>query len=235
MDFADAQRDWGAVGGLRGELRDDDVRHGAGDSAAALLHDEAGDEIVGYGRGVEVGAALEAMAGIGVQAVAARAGADGGGVEPCGFDEDVFGGLGDARVPAAHYSGECERLLLVGDDEVVGGEDVLGAVEELEFFSCPCESGDDGAFDLVEVEAVRGLAHGKPAEVGGVDRGGDLFLAEGGEVVGDEAGGGTDGDAANHAGGEAAAEVVSFDADGEWLSPLICFDFDECAAVGRAA
>ena len=45
--------------------------------------------MVGDGGGVEVGAALEAVGGVGVEAVAAGAAADGGGVEPGGFDEDV--------------------------------------------------------------------------------------------------------------------------------------------------
>ena len=68
--------------------------------------DELGDEGVGGGGGVDVGSALEAVGGVGVEAVAARAAADAGGVEPGGFDEDVFGFGGDHGVVAAHDSGE---------------------------------------------------------------------------------------------------------------------------------
>ena len=57
---------------------------------ASGLEDELGDEGVGDGSGVEVGAALEAVGGVGVEAVATGAAADGGLVEPCGFDEDVL-------------------------------------------------------------------------------------------------------------------------------------------------
>src|ERR1039458_5564338 len=53
-------------------------------------------------RGVEVRAAFEAMAGVSVQAVAARGAAYGDGVKPRGFDEDVGSGGGDHGVPPAH-------------------------------------------------------------------------------------------------------------------------------------
>ena len=53
-----------------------------------------------------------------------------GGVEPGGFDEDVFGFGGDHGVAAAHDSGEGEGFLFVGYDEVVGFEGALGSVEE---------------------------------------------------------------------------------------------------------
>jgi hypothetical protein len=72
---------------------------------AAVLQDELGDEGVGDGGGVEVGSALETVGGVGVEAVAARVAADGGRVEPGGFDEDVFCLGGDHGVPAAHDSG----------------------------------------------------------------------------------------------------------------------------------
>ncbi len=179
--------------------------------------DELGDEGVGDGGGVEVGAALEAVGGVGVEEVAAGAATDGGGVEPGGLDEDVFGFGGDHGVPAAHDSGEGEGLLFVGYDEVVGFEGALGSVEEFELFAFVGEADDDASFDLVEVEGVGGVAHAEEDEVAGVDGVRDLFLAEEGEVFGDVAGAGRDGDVAEDLGGEAAAEAfgVGGDADGE--------------------
>ena len=50
----------------------------------SVLEDEVGDEGVGDGRGVEVGAALEAVGGVGVEAVAAGGAADGGGIANSG-------------------------------------------------------------------------------------------------------------------------------------------------------
>ena len=119
----------GRVGGAGGDFGDDDVDEGAF-GVASGGEDELRDEGVGGGGGVEVGAALEAVGGVGVEAVAAGAAADGGGVEPGGFDEDVFGLGGDHGVAAAHDSGEGEGFVFVGDDEVVGFEGAVGAVEE---------------------------------------------------------------------------------------------------------
>ena len=112
-----------AISGMRTSMR-------CAFGVAAGCEDELRDEGVGDGGGVEVGAALEAVGGVGVEAVAAGAAADAGGVEPGGFDEDVFGFGGDHGVVAAHDSGEGEGFLFVGDDEVVGFEDAVGAVEE---------------------------------------------------------------------------------------------------------
>ena len=190
--------------------------------AAAVGEQNAADERRGDGRGVEVRAALEAMAGVGVQAVAARGAADGHGIEPGGFDEDVLRVGRDHRVPAAHDAGEAERLCVVGDDEVFGVEGALDAVEGLELFAFAGAADDDAAFDLVEVEGVRGLAHGEPGKVGGVDGVGDLLLLEQAEVGGDFRAGEpvarvADGDVAQNAGGEAAAGVFGFDLHGEGL------------------
>ncbi len=184
---------------------------------AAVGEQDAADEGRGDGSGVEVGAALEAMAGIGVQAVTARGAANGHGIEPCGFDEDVFGLGGDHGVPAAHHAGEAEGFDVVGDDEVFGIEGAVDAVEGLELFAFAGAADDDAAFDLVEVEGVGGLAHGEPGEVGGVDGVGDLLLLEEAEVGGDfgagePVAGVADGDVAKDARGEAAAGIFGFDA-----------------------
>ena len=112
---------------------------------------------------------------------------------------------------------------MIGDDEVFGIERALDAVEGLELFAFAGAADDDAAFDLVEVEGVGGLAHGEPCEVGGVDGVGDFLLLEKLEVGGDFGAGKpvarvADGDAAQNAGGEAAAGVFGFDAHGEGLA-----------------
>ena len=150
-----------------------------------------------------------------MEAVAAGAAADGGGVEPGGFDENVFCFGGDHGIPAAHDSGEGEGSVFIGHYEVVGFEDAVGAVEEFEFFAFLGETDDDAAFEFVEIEGMGGMAHAEEYEVGGVDGVGDLFLAELIEVLGDEARGWGDGDVAEDLGGEAAAEGRGFYGDGE--------------------
>ena len=153
-----------------------------------LCEDELRDERRGDGRRVEVRAALEAVGGIGVEAVAAAHAADDGGIEPCGFDENVLRLGRDHGVPAAHDAGEAESFLFVGDDEVVGIEDAFDAVERLQLFAFAGAADDDAAFDLVEVEGVGGMAHAEQDEVGGIDGVGDQLLAEQGEALGDDAG-----------------------------------------------
>ena len=91
---------------------------------------------------------------------------------------------GDHRAPATHDPGEGEGFALIGDDQVVGFEGALGAVEELEFFALVGEADDDAAFDLVEVEGVGRMAHAEQGKVRGVDGVRDLLLAEQVEVLG---------------------------------------------------
>ena len=105
---------------------------------------------------------------------------------------------------------------VVGDDKVFGIEDAVDAVEGLELFTLARAAHDDAAFDLVEVEGVRGLAHGEPCEVGRIDCVGDLLLLEEAEVGADFGAGEPvarfgDGDAAEDARGEAAAGIFGFD------------------------
>ena len=184
MNFAERERNRFAVGGACFECGNAHVDEIAFDGAA-IGKENAADERRGDGSGVEVGAALEAMAGIGVQAVAARGAAHGHGLEPRGFDEHIRRGGRDHRVPAAHDAGEAERLCVVGDDEIFRIEDALDAVEGLELLAFARAANDDAAFDLVEVEGVGGLAHGEPDKVGGIDGIGDLLLLEEIEVGGD--------------------------------------------------
>ena len=111
---------------------------------------------------------------------------------------------------------------VIGDDEVFWIERSFYSVEGLEFFSFAGATHHDAAFDFVEVEGVGRLAHGEPCEVCGVDGVGDFLLLEEFEV-GVDLGAGKpvarvgDGDAAENAGGEAAAGIFGVDADGEDL------------------
>ena len=117
---------------------------------------------------------------------------------------------------------------------VVGGEGAGGSVEEAEGLSRVGEADDDAAIDPVEVEGVGGMAHGLEDVVGGVDGVEDLLEVEGGEVFGDAAGGGADGDVAEDAGGEAAAEGGLVDADGEgWGAGVGAGRVASSAARGR--
>ena len=118
--------------------------------------------------------------------VAAAHAAHDGGIEPCGFDEDVLRLGRDHGVPAAHDAGEAEGFFLVGYNYIIGIEHAVYAVEGFELFAGARAADEDGAFDLVEVEGVGGVAHAEQDVVAGVDGIEDELLAEGGEALGDD-------------------------------------------------
>src|SRR5262249_20638317 len=105
--------------------------------------------------------------------------------------------------------------LFIGDDEVVGLESTLGAIEEPKLFAFASEADDDAPLDLVEVEGVRGMPHTHEDKVRGIDRVRDLLLAEEIEIFCDAAVGGHDGDVAEDLGGEASAEALRIGGNGD--------------------
>src|SRR5882757_2365357 len=102
-----------------GSSRGDDHVHDLSFNMTAGLEDKLRDHGGGHGGRVEVRTALEAMGGVGVQAVAFAATAHGGGIKPGGFNQDIFGFGGDHRVPAAHDAGQPDGLFFVGNDQVL--------------------------------------------------------------------------------------------------------------------
>ncbi len=238
VGFAEREGDAGAIGGAGLDFGNDDVDEFAFGRTACLENDVA-DEGVGDGRRVEVGAALEAVRGVGVDDVAFGGAADGALLEPGSFDEDVFGLGGDHGVPSTHDAGEADGFLFVGNDEVVGIEGAFDSIEGAEFFAFAGAANDDAAFELVEVEGVGGMAHAEGAVVGGVDGVGDELLLEEAEALGDGAGGLGDGDVAKDLGGEAAAEGGLFDGDGkaaEERSAMVrSAEADSAGGVGSSA
>src|SRR6185312_1872605 len=120
----------GDAGSLRRVLfcfGDDDIDKFA-DLMAAGFEKDLADESRSDGRGVKVGSALEAMRGVSMDEVAFGGATNAEGVEPGGFNEDIFGFGGDARIPSSHDSGKSEGLLFVGDHEVFGIEDAVDFV-----------------------------------------------------------------------------------------------------------
>ena len=141
-----------------------------------VLDEHARNEVVSERSGVEVGTALEAMAGVSMQAMAAGAGANGGGIEPRSLNQDVCGGIGHAGVPASHDPGEPQRFGFIGDDEVVGHEFALAAVQQAQLFPGARTAHHNATLQGVQIEDVGGLAHGEPGEVRHVHRRRDGLL-----------------------------------------------------------
>ena len=215
LDLMDRELDGGAARGGGFEARDDDVDEFAFEVSTAGGKNGLAHKGVGNRCGSEVGAPLEAVAGVGVEQMPTRAGADGGRIEPGGFDDDVFCLGGDHGIPSAHDAGEAECFDVVGDNEVFADQGAGGAVKQLDLLPCPGAANGDAASDLVEVEGVRRVAHTEEDKVGGVDCVRDGLLTEGLKIVSNEAGCWGDFDAADDAGREAAAEVRGFNCDGQ--------------------
>ena len=108
LHFAEGEGNGLAQGGARFDCRDAHIDEFALDGAAVGKEDRA-DYRGGNGRGAEVGATLEAMAGVSVQAVAARGAANRHGIKPGRLDEYVFCGGRDHGVPAAHDAGQASN------------------------------------------------------------------------------------------------------------------------------
>ena len=100
-----------------------------GDHATGGGDDQLRDAGAGQRGDAAIGSALVAVRGVGVHAEAARGAANGGRIEPRGFDEHVARGVGNHRGFAAHHSGNGHGLDGVGDDEVFGQQLALDAVE----------------------------------------------------------------------------------------------------------
>src|SRR4051794_20117201 len=89
VHFAQPERDGGAISGASFPCGHADVDEIAFDMAA-IRKQNATDNGGGDRSGVEIRSALEAVAGVGVEAVSASGAANGHGLEPCGFDEHVL-------------------------------------------------------------------------------------------------------------------------------------------------
>ena len=124
------------------------------------------------------------MAGVGMQAVTPRGLPHRHGIEPRRLDEHIFRLGRNHRVPAAHHSGQAQSLVVIGDDQIVGVEHALHAIQRLQPFALARPAHNDAALELVEIEGVRGLAHRQPCKVCGIDGVGDFLLLQKREVCG---------------------------------------------------
>ena len=109
---------------------------------------------------------------------------------------------------------------MIGNDQVFGIKRTLDAVEGLQLFALSRTPHNDAAFNLVEIEDMRGLAHRQPGKIRGIDRVGNLFLLEQAEIGSDLCAREpifrvANRDAAQHTRREAAASLFGFDLDGK--------------------
>ncbi len=173
-----AERDGAPRQGLR--LEHPLLAHPLGPRELAGQRGGAGEDPRGV---APVDAALEAVARLGVQAVAPRGAPHAARVEVRALEQDARGGLGDLAVAAAHDPRERDGAGAVADDQVVGGQGAGDAVEGDELLALGGAAHDDSAAaDAVEVERVHGVAALEHHEVGHVDEVRDGPHAEGGKA-----------------------------------------------------
>ena len=148
------------------------------DGAAAVLREQLGDPV---GRGLadgRVDAALVALAGLGGELVATAGAEHRHGVPVGGLDQHAGGGVGHLGVLAAHHAAEADDAGVVGDDEVLGRERAVVAVEGGEVLPRGGAADADRAGELVGVVAVDRAAELEHHVVGDVDGQRDRALAE---------------------------------------------------------
>jgi hypothetical protein len=119
------------------------VVHGTG-LAAADVQDQARDVLDVFDRQAGIDAALEAVAGIGGEVVAARTALHGLRPPEGGLDVDVARVVGHRGGVAAHDAGERLDLHVVGDDADLVVDRDRGAVQQLELLARDGPSGRRG-------------------------------------------------------------------------------------------
>ena len=144
-------------------------RHLARGAAAQVEH-HACRELEPRHDEVGIDAALEAVAGIGLDVEPPPRPCRALRIEIRGLDEDVAGPLGGAGVLAAKHAAKPEHPAVVGDDAHIGIDRIALAVEAFERLAPLAEPGSDRALDLVGVVDVKRAAAVVRDVVGDIDQ-----------------------------------------------------------------
>ncbi|CCJ83891.1 conserved hypothetical protein [Cronobacter dublinensis 582] len=122
---------------------------------------------------LRVDAALVAVRGIGMQAVTTRATGDGERREERAFQQHIAGFTVHTGVFAAENTAHRERFFMVRDDQRIGVQRRLIAVEQRQRLALFRHAHHDAAIDAVKVEGVHRLTQLKQDVVGDVNHGVD--------------------------------------------------------------
>ncbi|MCY1416514.1 hypothetical protein D9M71_320210 [compost metagenome] len=130
---------------------------------------QAGRTLHGFTSQLEVDTTLEAVRGVGVQAIGTSLAGDCDGVEEGRFQEQVASLVTDATVLAPHHTGDGQGAVMVGDHQGVGAQGNFLAVQQNEFLALFCHAHANATVDFGEVEGVHGLTELEHHVVGDVD------------------------------------------------------------------
>ncbi len=138
--------------------------------AATRLQNQFSDAIAGKNRGLIIRATLKAMRRIRMQPVPPRHLANCHRIPPRRFNQDVARLFRDHGVEAAHGARESDRLLAICYYEVFGRQLALDSIECLQHLAIPRPPHHNlSAFEQIQIEHVRRLAHFPKRVVGSVD------------------------------------------------------------------
>ena len=145
---------------------------------SAALQNQPRDQRIGHRSGIEVRTALEPVRSIRVQHVPPRAAPNARRIEPRRLHQNVLRLRRNHRVPAAHHARQRQRLLLIGDDQIVGLQRALGPVQQPQLLALARQPHHDAALDLVQIERMRGMPHPHQHKVADIDGIRDLLLLQ---------------------------------------------------------
>ena len=141
--------------------------------AADDLQQQRSGALHGIARQLRVHTTLEAVRGVGVQAIGAGLAGHRDGVEEGAFEEQVAGLAADTAVLATHHAGDGQGAVVVGDHQGVGAQADFLAIQQDQLLALFRHAHADAAVDLGEVEGVHRLAEFEHHVVGDVDGGVD--------------------------------------------------------------
>ena len=118
---------------------------------------------------LRVHTSLEAMRGIGVQAVTSCLAGHGQRRKECGLKQDIPRGIGNARIFAAHDAGHRHGTLLIRNHQGIAAQDRLTAIEQRDLFTFIRHADADATIQHGQVEAVHRLPQFEHDVVGDID------------------------------------------------------------------
>ncbi len=167
LDAARAQRN---RGDRRQMLLADHFNHGAG-FATGDFQQQASGPLHGFTGQLPVHTTLVAVRSVSMQTIGTRLAGHRNGVEERAFQENIAGTGSHAAVLATHDTGDCQRALVIGNDQRVGTQADFLTVEQNELLALLGHAHTNPAVDFGQIKRMQRLTQLQHHVVGDVDSG----------------------------------------------------------------
>ncbi len=97
------------------------------------------------------------MGSIGVQTIGARFTGHCNSVEKCAFQEQITSAISNAAVLTAHNPCNCQRTLMIGNDQGVRSQRNLLTIKQNELFALLRHSHTDATVDFIQIKSMHRL------------------------------------------------------------------------------